>query len=86
MEIKFTAPAQTLSCKRLTNPSLAYIVRVRIQFTNLLNIYQLGPQQLKYMMVLRDSSACLSLSEVEVLRAEESMALEKRLACLEEEG
>lgn len=40
---------------------------------------QLGPQQLKYMTVLRDSSDCLSLSAVSTLKAAESKALEKRL-------
>ena len=47
---------------------------------------QLGPQQLKYMTVLRDSSACFSLSFLAAaLRAPESTVLEKRLACLEED-
>ncbi|OMO76533.1 hypothetical protein CCACVL1_15562 [Corchorus capsularis] len=37
------------------------------------------------MTVLRDSSACRSLSLVAALKAPESTVLEKRLACLEEE-
>lgn len=48
--------------------------------------YQLGPQQLKYMTVRRDSSACFSLSLLAALKAGESRHVEKRLqACFEEE-
>lgn len=48
---------------------------------------QLGPQQLKNMTVLRDSSACFTLSSafLAALEAVESKALENRRACLEEE-
>lgn len=47
--------------------------------------HQLGPQQLKYMTVRRDSSACLSFSLLADLKAVESAAVEKHLACFEEE-
>lgn len=47
--------------------------------------HQLGPQQLKYMTVRRDSSACLSFSLLADLKAVESAAAEKHLACFEEE-
>lgn len=47
--------------------------------------HQLGPQQLKYMTVRSDSSACLSFSLLADLKAVESAAVEKHLAWFEEE-
>nr|DAD20759.1 TPA_asm: hypothetical protein HUJ06_022222 [Nelumbo nucifera]DAD20761.1 TPA_asm: hypothetical protein HUJ06_022224 [Nelumbo nucifera] len=46
-------------------------------------LFQLGPQQLKYMTVRSDSSACFNFSVLGVF-TEESRALENRLTFAEE--
>ena len=48
-------------------------------------MYQLGPQQLKNMTVLRDSSACLRQSSLIEELPEYSVDPEKRLTCFEQE-
>ncbi|KAK8484041.1 hypothetical protein V6N11_066622 [Hibiscus sabdariffa] len=45
---------------------------------------QFGPQQLKYITVLRDSSACFSFSFFAVLETPPFMVLQKPLACFDD--
>ncbi|TKY71617.1 hypothetical protein E2542_SST00349 [Spatholobus suberectus] len=61
--------------------SIARCISLLLDWGEGSSLDQLGPQQLKYMTVRRDSSACFSFSLLAALKAGE---VEKNRACFEE--